>query len=315
MNLSKRSLAILALISCNLIWGAAIPIFKWSLQDIPVFSFAFLRFFLAALIILPFIWATITIKKRHLHQILLLSLIGITIPIALLFFGLELTSSITVPVIGAATPIFLIIGSFFYLQEKPHKKILFGTFISLIGICFILVNSHSSTNQTASMIGMLLIILSTITTVVYTLLIKKFHLPYPPLVLVFWTFLFGSLMFLPAFIVESLKNHYLHEFNLRAIIGVAYATIFSSAFAYSCYSFGIRYITANELGIFTYLDPITTIAIATPLLGETITINYVLGTFFIIAGIMITEGKLSMPSMQQLHIEAHHSCKDKQSEV
>ena len=37
--------AILALVIANIIWGAASPIFKYALTDIPPFTLAFIRFF------------------------------------------------------------------------------------------------------------------------------------------------------------------------------------------------------------------------------------------------------------------------------
>ncbi len=47
---------ILALIITNIIWGAASPIFKFALQNIPPFTLAFIRFFFAGLLFLPFVF-------------------------------------------------------------------------------------------------------------------------------------------------------------------------------------------------------------------------------------------------------------------
>ena len=54
MKLSRTQLAIIALIVANIIWGAAAPIFKWTLQEVQPFTFTFLRFFFSALVLLPF---------------------------------------------------------------------------------------------------------------------------------------------------------------------------------------------------------------------------------------------------------------------
>ena len=47
---------ILAILIANIIWGAAPPVFKYALEGIPPFILAFIRFFSASLIFLPFIF-------------------------------------------------------------------------------------------------------------------------------------------------------------------------------------------------------------------------------------------------------------------
>src|SRR5207237_8904587 len=88
MKLSKHQLAILALITSNIIWGAAPPIFKWSLVDIPPFTLAFLRFFFAAVIILPLIANKLAIKREDVFKIFILAFFVIIINITFFFFGL-----------------------------------------------------------------------------------------------------------------------------------------------------------------------------------------------------------------------------------
>ncbi|PIX68551.1 hypothetical protein COZ40_02690, partial [Candidatus Roizmanbacteria bacterium CG_4_10_14_3_um_filter_39_13] len=46
---------IVALIIANIIWGAACPIFKFALVNIPPFTIAFIRFFFAGIIFLPLV--------------------------------------------------------------------------------------------------------------------------------------------------------------------------------------------------------------------------------------------------------------------
>src|SRR3989344_9043080 len=115
LRLSKHHLAIFALIIANIIWGAASPIFKWSLQDIQPFTLAFLRFFIGALLLLPFTLHNLHIQKRDWVKLSLLSLSGITINISFFFIAIQMTSSINAPIIASAAPVFIIVGSFLFL--------------------------------------------------------------------------------------------------------------------------------------------------------------------------------------------------------
>ena len=109
MQLGKIRLAVLALILANIIWGASFPIYKWSLEIIPPFSFAFFRFFIGALIILPLVLKSLKIEKEDIPKLILVSIVSVTIQIPLLFFGLKLSPSINAPIIISSGPIFLII--------------------------------------------------------------------------------------------------------------------------------------------------------------------------------------------------------------
>jgi len=298
MKLSNRHLALLALTAASIIWGAAIPIFKWSMQEIPPYTLAFLRFFLASIFILPFVYKKIAIKRSDFVKMLFLASIGITLHIALFFVGLQLTSSINVPIISAATPIFLILGSVWYLHEKIKKKVIFGTALSIVGIALIILEPVLIKGPDGSLAGNLLIFLSILCVVIYTLLLKKFDLPYSALTIVFWTFFLGSLLFTPSFVAELFLLHPFSHMDTRSLIGIFYGAIFSSALGYFFYNFGIEYITASEIGIFTYIEPIATVIVAIPLLGEKISTFYIVGSIIVFIGIFIAEA--------HLHYHHHH---------
>ncbi|HEX8932148.1 MAG TPA: DMT family transporter, partial [Patescibacteria group bacterium] len=249
-------------------------------------------FLLAAIIILPFIYKKIWIAKADFFKMLYLAFVGITLNITFFFLGLRLTTSINVPIINAAAPIFLIFGSVWYLHEKIKLKVLIGTLLSMIGLLIIILEPLLSTGPDGSIVGNLLVLLSVLSAVIYTLLLKKFRLPYPALTIVFWTFFLGSLFFLPAFLSEALILHPFAHMNSRSFIGIGFGAIFSSALAYFLYNFGVEYIDGAEIGIFYYLEPIATILVALPLLGEKITLLYILGSIIVLIGIFIAEAHI-----------------------
>jgi len=302
VRISYRHLAIIALIISNIIWGAASPIFKWSLESIQPFTLAFLRFFIASLILWIFALPNMTLKIKDIPKIILLAAFGIFGNISLFFFGLRLTSSINAPVIAASAPVFLILIAYFYFHDKPTKKVVLGTMVSLIGTIIIIINPLLGQNQDGSIFGNLLLLLATMCFVVYTTLLKKFDLQYQPLTLIFWIFFVSSIMFFPFFANEVRNTNFLQSLNTQAIIGILYGALSSSTLAYLCYDIGVKYLKASEIGIFSYIDPIITILIAIPLLGETITNLYVIGTLTVFAGIIIAERRLHTHSIHPNHL-------------
>lgn len=292
MRLSKTQLTVLALIIANIIWGAAPPIFKWSLSEIQPFTLAFLRFALAAAIIYPFTRKKLKIENGDIPLLLFISIIGLTFHIAYYYIGLTLSSSINVPMISSAAPIFLIIGSTIFLHEKLKKKVVEGTLISLFGVILIIVQPVLENGLDSSLVGNLLYTVSMGLSVFYTLMIKEIAHKYHPLTLTFWIFTIGSIGFLPLVLLEAVSTNQLIVFDTKSMIGIAFGAVICSVIAYSLHTYAIKQIAANEVGIFSYVDPIIAIIIAKPLLGENITNTFLIGSILIFAGIFIAENRL-----------------------
>lgn len=287
--------AILALIIANIIWGATSPIFKWALEDVTPFTLAFFRFFLASIILLPFLSNhNLFIAKRDWLKLFLLSFIGIFLHITFFLYGLTLSSSINAPIISSSAPLFLIIASIFFLKEKPNVKRIAGGILGFLGVLIIVLLPFigDSSGIDNSIIGNSLFILATVGIVVHVILLKELTRDYNPLVLLFWSFAIASILFLPLFINELIQTRSLFNIGFQGIAGITYGAVLASAFAYYLFHFSMKYLQASEVGLFTYIAPVVAIIVAGPLLHEAPSPTYIIGTALVFAGIYIAEGKI-----------------------
>jgi len=299
-SLGKIQLSILALILANIIWGASFPIYKWSLENVPPFTFSFVRFFGGALIVLPFVLRMLKVVKEDIPKLILVSLVSVTIQIPLLFLGLQLSPSINAPIIISSGPIFLIIASIIFLKENLKVKVLGGTLIGLGGVLLIILRPVIETGFSGGLLGNLFIFIATLCGVGQAIILKKLTVRNDPLTLTFWMFLIGSLPLLPAVLWEGRSFNIFHDLNLQGGIGLVYGIILASVFAHWFLAYGIKYIKASEVGIFSYVDPVATIVIAVPLLGESITPVYIAATILVFLGIFIAEGRLHYHPLHRL---------------
>lgn len=299
-NLGNIQIAILFLILANIIWGASFPIYKWSLEEVPTFTFVFLRFFLAALILLPFVIKKVRIAKQDYKNLIVMSLLSVSIQIPLLFLGLKLTPSINAPVIISFGPIILIVASILFLKEKPKTKVVAGTLISLLGIMTIIFRPVLEAGFSGSIFGSLLIFLATICGVIQVVLLRKLTVRNDPLVLVFWMFLIGSLPLLPFVFWEAQSFNLISDMTIKGLTGILFAIYFASILAHFFFVYGTKYIKASEVGIFSYVDPIATIMVAIPLLNEVITPTYLVGAMLVFLGIFIAENRLHYHPLHKL---------------
>jgi drug/metabolite transporter (DMT)-like permease len=289
---NEHNQAIVALIIANIIWGAASPIFKLALQNIPPFTLAYLRFMGASLLLFPFAFKNLWIDRKDWFNLLLLSIFGITINITFFFFGLKYAPSINAPIVASSGPVLGYIGSIFLLHEKPHFKVLIGMVVSLIGVLIIVGQPLLDHGMKGEILGNLFFVLAMLGAVGHSILAKKVMPKYPTVTTTFWSFLIGGLTFFPFFVHDLFTLDPFSYLDYRGIIGLVFGIFLSSALAYYLFDWGIKKINAQEIGLFTYIDPIIAIIIAMPLLGEKLSPVFILGSIFVFFGIFIAEGRL-----------------------
>lgn len=292
MRLSNHKKALLAVAICTLIWSAAAPIFKWSMQTTPPFTLLFFRFLFATIIMFPIVWKNLSINFEDFYRIFLLAITGITFNLGLFYLGLTLSPSINAPIILSTMPMFLIVGAIVFLHEIPKPKVLLGTGVSLIGVLIIILRPFDHLSLASLITGNIYFILSVLSLTCYTLLLKWLKPKYSETTLIFWIFLIATITFFPVFVMSEKTTHSLQHLDFQGDLGIMYGAIFSSILGQIFYNFSVKQLTSAEIGLFTYMGPVITALVAIPLLHEQITFAYLLGAVFVFVGLFIAEVKL-----------------------
>ena len=296
MNTKNINWHIVAIIGANLIWGAAVPIFKYSLGNIPPFILLFIRFFLAALLFLPFAvknWQRLALKEYG--EIIFASLIGFSVGISFLFMGLQRAPSINFPVIVSAGPIVLYCIAIFVMKEQPRLKTLMGSFVALCGVMFIVlypfIFGNSPDSNPSHVQGNIFFIVAVIAQAICVVTTKTVLKKVNVFQTTFIMFAVAAVTYLPL-AYRELATWSFAQLNGAGLFGIIYGTIFSSALAYFLYHWAIHRIDTQEIGVFAYLDPVTTVIVAFFLLGEVPTIFYLFGALLVFTGIFIAENRI-----------------------
>lgn len=285
----NSNLAVLAIITSTIIWGATASVMKLTLTSVPLFSLAFIRFFGASLILLPFVYKKI--NMRHVNPLLLLTaILGITITISLFFLGLKLTTALNAGIIAAFYPILTLIFAHILLSEKIKRNIIFGAILGIIGISIIIGKDILGSGLYLSPLGDFLIILSTIGAVFYGIFSKKLLEDHSPMLVAYYVFAIGGLAFAPfAFWEWQINSAWILNLPINAIAGILFGILFSSLIAHSFWQWGLSKMDVTKVGFFHYLEPVVATITAVIVLSERITIPFVLGALFILLGLIIAE--------------------------
>lgn len=289
--MSKRTLAVLALLGATFIWGIGPVATKVGLEDIPTFSLAFLRNILALIILIPFAYAGLKkIKREDLLKLTLIGLFGSGLNVIFFFAGLSRTSATASAAIFATVPLVNAIAAAFILREKPTLVRTAGVLVGFLGSLLIALGPSllGDGRIDGDVLGNLLVVGSVFFWVAYIIGSKKLLEIYPPLTLVTFSILIGTIALLPLFILELLNNPiwYLNVGG-GGILAILYGGIASGVVAFTLFQWGMQYTSAFEAGIVVYLQPILTDIVARPVLGEELSPVFLAGTALILGGVFL----------------------------
>lgn len=272
------------------IFGATQGVFvKIAVKEIPPFSFTFIRFLLASLIMLPFVFRKIKFDK-HLLKISLISLLG-TANVILFAFGVRLTTVNMGAILYTGVPIVTALLSFLILREKLRFNKLLGIVLGFSGAIFVVIlPSLQKIAIQGNLLGNILILIGVLAFSCYSILSKKEQKYFSPFVLT-GILMTTSTVVSGAFLPIDLKTNP-NWWKLITITGLTSTLIVvaSTIFFYFLYQYAIKQGGALVASMSLYLQPVTAVILAWFLLGEFITIPFVLGGVLVFTGAWLVSG-------------------------
>lgn len=284
----KENYKILFLVIFVAILGGGVPTFsKMALEVFPIFTFIFLRFLAAALILVPcYILAKNKIARADFWPVVLISLFGMG-NVVFFAFGIKQTSATVSQILYAAVPIIALITSIIILKSSVSKQKLLGVFLGLVGVIFIIVAPKMGGAQASkgSIVGNFLVFIAVISYALYTVFSKKSQEKYSPLVLT--TMMVMTTLVIQAVLMSSEFSRYdsvVGNMTLRGIFALLYVGIFGTAIYFLIYQMIIKKTSPIVASMTFYLQPLFSFLWAFFLLGERLTVVLVIGSILALFG-------------------------------
>lgn len=321
-NLSNLTLyAYAALILSTAIWGGALPVIKITESYIPPFTFLLFRFILVCLLMLPVIILGVKTNPVHPKDIKNLMLLGLfgQGSLALIFIGVNYTSSIDTAIIGTIAPLLVIFAGHYFYHEKVNLLTKVGIAVATVGTLLvvlepIMAGATEGGDTKTRLYGNLLVLLYNMCFAVYILYakvvmgksthnIKSFlrHLnvepmrkAYSPMFSTAVTFYAGLAVTIPLALMEHAgvfgpKTFEFGMLTIEPVLGILYMAVLSSIVAYVSYEWGLKYAGVSDSAIFGYLGPLFTLPFSYILLKEVPSELALVGSFIITIGVVIAE--------------------------
>lgn len=285
---------VFCLLVVALVWGTTFLGIRVAVETIPPWFVTSIRQGIAAIIVL-----LILLYKKELAWIGWKNLKYQFIPAVLMIVlanGFTTVAEQTLPsgltsIMSALSPIIIFIGGVLFGIEKLRFKGVVGVLLGFFGVLFIFRNSLSDILNPNFKSGILFLSIAILSWSVGTIYTKKHTQKSSNIALnLFYQFSISSVIqFVLAFIFSSETDW--NSWSFRSISAMVYLAVFGSVAAFFCYHYALKRVTAVQVSILSYINTIIAVFLGWLLLDEVITIDFIIATFLIIAGVFIINYK------------------------
>ena len=292
----KINFAYLFLFLAVLFWAGNFIVGKYaSYYEIPPFSLNFYRWFFAWLILLPFTFKEIISKKNYILEnykfYILLGITSVTIFNSIVYYSLNFTQVISGVLMISTIPVMIMFISSILKIEITNIFQILGVICSFVGVILIITKANFDLLVNLDFNkGDLTMVLAMLSWATYSALLKKRKHELSQLSLLEVIITFGLIFLIPIYITEYSLGF---EINLNKpfILVLIYVVLFPGLAAFICWIKGISLIGPNRSGVFLHLMPILSALMAMIIFKEKFMLYHLLGAFFILSGIILSNRK------------------------
>lgn len=278
----------LVFIITAVIGGLGAPLIKFTLNFFSPVTLMFLRAALAAALILPFVYKSISWKEGKIYLITANILFAIN---WLVFaFGIERTTVIMGQMIYLLTPLIVATLGYFFLKEKLTLLQISGLIIALAGLLFLAYSSAQSQDMISfgTPLGNFLVFLGLISWSFYILISRKISSIYEPKVITFFNFLAASIIALFLIPIERVSSSQIvPNLTPSAYLGLSGVVLISSVSFFFLYQWLVKNTSAFISSLVLY--PVTIVAATVGIIffGERPTLSFFLGSILVFIGVFV----------------------------
>ncbi|MFC2112090.1 DMT family transporter [Bacteroidota bacterium] len=271
-------------------WSMTFVWYKIVNEVYPPFAIVFLRLLISCLVMLGIAVFTSVLQKlqrRDIPYFILLAFIYPTIYFIAESLGLTMIHASLGAVIISTIPLIVPIGAYMLLNERVTMFNILGILISFMGVLVVILNRDFSIG--AEPVGILLMLVAVLCAVGYTLMVKKLTERYNAYSITVYQNIFGTLMFLPLFLIFDFKEFMAADHTQKAILNLGYLAIFGSSLAFIFFNYSIKKIGATRTETFSNLIPVLTAVFAYFMLGEELGLKKIIGILIVLAGLFLSQ--------------------------
>lgn len=260
---------------------------KLGISQMPPLTFTTLRFIFSTLFFLP-IYLYQKPTKLYKKDMLILGAMSLFFAtnLALFSIGLQFTSAIVSQTLYIVSPMLVITFAHFLIGEKFSRQKAIGLIISFVGVFYFVYQSAvtKSALTFGTPFGNILILIGVVCFSLYIVTSRKLTHSYSPATITMCNFIVTTVVLALCVPIEwHFRPFVITKINYVGIFSLG-AMVFSSIVGYLTLQMGIKRTSAFIGSLNLYISPFFTALTAIIVLGEKVTVPFILGGALVAAG-------------------------------
>ena len=292
--LSERRWAVALLFITPLLWSVNYLVGRLAPGTVAPHMLALLRWTIAGLVLLPFAWPELLVKRSSILKngwhYLVFGALGMWICGAWVYIGARTTGATNIALIYALSPVFIALVSSLWLRERLGWLQWLGIALAFVGLLHVVIKGQwSALAQVKLVAGDLWILGATVSWTLYSLFLKRWPTDFSPIARLVLIISGGVLVLLPLTVLEALSGLPMTQtiWGWKTAALVVAAGLIPGAGAYLAYSTLQKALGAARAGLTLYLGPVYAAVVAYVVLGESIALFHAVGAAIILPGIYL----------------------------
>jgi len=263
---------------------------KIIVREVDAFTLTLVRSVIAAVamgLILLIRGGPIRLLRQERKMVLLLSFLAIPVNQFLFLFGMRFTTASNAALLYSTTPILVLVFSRLFLGERLTGVKVVGVVLGFVGVITVVFERGVSASM-EYLLGNILIGFAVMAWGLYTVFGRRLIIRYGAVEASSLTLIIGTVMFIPMGIVPALRFPF-ETLSPTSWMAILYLALITSVLSYFLWYFALGRAEAGKVALFANLQPILTTILAVLLLGQEVTVAFVIGGIIALAGVVIAQ--------------------------
>ncbi|MEQ1646994.1 MAG: DMT family transporter [Hyphomicrobiaceae bacterium] len=276
----------------SLLWGTTFFAVAIALKEVPPVTLVLARCSIAAAVLIPVVWLmghALPKGRTMWGAFLVMAILNNILPFTLIFYGQQFIPSGLTSVINGMTPLMSLLVARAFAGEQLAWNKFAGVLIGILGVA-ILIGPELTGVDSNSAIGMLAVLAATFCYGLSGLWGRRFK-SVPPIASAATQVTCATLLMLP---IAAASDQFwtLPALSTKTWAAILSLAILSTALAYIFFYRIMARAGSNNVMLVTLLIPISAISLGVIGLGETLTLQQVIGTLVIGLSLLVNDGRL-----------------------
>lgn len=202
-------------------------------------------------------------------------------------YGIQLIPASWTGMLFGLEPVFIALGASLFAAERIHGWFIAGLLIALAGTAVLVLGSASGSVRDVSVLGVILVTISTVGWAIYTILIRPVSQKHGAFATACLALAVSAMP--TVFMASPQAMAEIASLNLAQWGTVAFLSIFATVLATGAWNVALGHMESAKAGMFLYVQPVVAAIGGILLLGEELSLWLAGGGALILAGVAVSQ--------------------------